>query len=120
MSPNESSNPNPFRRLNRLVTERPKLLFRAMVITIIVSIILTIALEVTEKPMEKKRFAPAVSHGISDATGSLSTLSEVISLKSEISLLLGKDTLSHTDSLRLLEAFQELEKMNRKLNPDKQ
>ena len=121
MSQNESSNPNPFLRIKTLIGEKPKLLFRVMVVTIIASVILTTTLEVTEKPVEKKRFTSVarVSHGFTGVVGNVSTLSDAISLKSEISLLLEKDTLSHADSLRLLEAFQKLEKLNRNLNPDK-
>jgi Mg2+/citrate symporter len=121
MSQNESSNPNPFLRIKAFIGEKPKLLFRVMVVTIIASVILTTTLEVTEKPAEKKRFAPVsrVSHGFTGVVGNVSTLSDAISLKSEISLLMEKDTLSHADSLRLLEAFQKLEKLNRNLNPDK-
>ena len=121
MSLNESSETKSFSRIKSLVREKPKLLFRIMVATIILSIILTTTLEVTEKPAEKKRFAPVsgMSRDFSDMSGSVFTISEVISLKKEISQLLEKDTLSHADSLRMLEVFQKLEKLNRKLNTDK-
>lgn len=121
MSPNESSDTKSISRINSFVREKPKLLFRIMVATIIVSIILTTTLEMTEKPPDKKRLAPVsgMNYGFSEMSGSVFTISEVISLKKEISLLLEKDTLSHTDSLRMLEAFQKLEKLNRKLNSDK-
>ncbi|WP_423128530.1 hypothetical protein [Gaoshiqia sp. Z1-71] len=92
-----------------------------MVVTIIASIILTAILEVTEKPADKKRLSPVsgLTRDFSEMSGSVFTISEVISLKKEISQLLEKDSLSHTDSLRMLEAFQKLEKLNRKLNSQK-
>lgn len=121
MSRNESSDTKSFFPINSFVREKPKLLFMIMVVTIIASIILTAILEVTEKPADKKRLSPVsgLTRDFSEMSGSVFTISEVISLKKEISQLLEKDSLSHTDSLRMLEAFQKLEKLNRKLNSQK-
>ena len=105
-------------RIRDFVREKPKLIFKFMVGFIIFCIMLTTTLELSREPAERKRPQPrpGISQGFSGVTGGITSLMDVMQLKKEIASLLEKDTLSHTDSLKLLEAFERLEKINKQLN----
>ncbi|MGV8135051.1 MAG: hypothetical protein AB2L20_07545 [Mangrovibacterium sp.] len=105
-------------RIRDFVREKPKLIFKLMVGFIVFSILLTTALELSREPAERKRPQPraGLSEGFSGVTGGITSLMDVMQLKKEIASLLEKDSLSHADSLKLLEAFERLEMINKQLN----
>jgi hypothetical protein len=105
-------------RIRDFVREKPRLIFKFMVGFIVFSILLTTTLELTLEPAERKRPQPHanISQGFSGVTGGITSLLDIMQLKKEIASLLEKDTLSHADSLKLLEAFERLEMINKQLN----
>lgn len=101
-------------------------MFFIMVALIILSIAWTIVSKSVFKSDYKRPHAVSVSspsaslsNSFNGIISSATNLVEIMEIKSGIDSLMSKDSLTRTDSLHLLSAFQQLEILNRQTNQEK-
>lgn len=101
-----------------------KSVFVIMVGIIIISFIWAVMSETILKPKyERPQMAigsatsETLSNSFSGVVSTTSDLLDIMEIKSSIDSLVRKDSLSPSDSVKLLNAFQHLEFLNRKNNP---
>jgi len=101
-----------------------KSIFFIMVGIIIISFLLAILSETIFKPdYERPQMAigsgnpQILSNSLSGVVSSTSDLVDIMEIKSSIDSLVRKESLTPSDSVKLLNAFQHLEFLNRKNNP---
>lgn len=101
-----------------------KSVFFIMVGILIISFLWAIMSETILKPeYERPQMAAGsgatepLSNSLSGVVSTTSDLMEIMEIKSSIDSLVRKDSLTPSDSVKLLNAFQHLEFLNRKNNP---
>jgi len=103
-----------------------RLLFYIMVGAIVLSLVWVLFSETVIKEEYKRPETLSIGEpksSLSDSFGgamnSATSLFEILELKSSIDSLMTKESLTEADSIKLLEAFQQLEFINQQTNPER-
>lgn len=109
-------------KLNR----NPKKVFKAMILILAISIVGSVLYSVFKKPYVRKPLvvkSNSIENTLSDGLGGLinagSSINEIKDLDYKIQTILAKKTLTKQDSTELLNSLNELQIIQKRLNPKK-
>ena len=107
-------------RRNQFLQRYPRQVFTGMLICLVTSVVLAFSVMRQKKVLTPSGMGKAGAKMTSELGQILNTgtaLKEILELRSQVEIILKKDSLNLADSLLLKAAFDRLESINKKLNP---